>query len=65
MQHVDEVVNLQLRERYADRMARLQKADMKCFEELYTFACPKFISPVAPDYDGLPENYNKVSPLLT
>ena len=34
--------------------------DLKMFEDMFMFACPKFISPVPPDYDSLPENYNKV-----
>lgn len=59
-QHVDEVVNSQLKqERYTDKMAKLQKGDLKVFEEMFSFACPKFMSPVPPDYDSLPENYNK------
>jgi translation initiation factor 3 subunit L len=59
-QHVDEVVNSQLKqERYTDKMAKLQKGDLKTFEEMFMFACPKFMAPVPPDYDSLPENYNK------
>jgi translation initiation factor 3 subunit L len=59
-QHVDEVVNSQLKhERYMDKMTKMQKGDLKTFEEMFTFACPKFMSPIPPDYDSLPENYNK------
>ena len=44
----------------------LSVSDLKTFEDMFTFACPKFMSPVPPDYDILPENYNKVmTSLLT
>ena len=60
MQHVDEAVNSQLKERFQDKMTRLQKGEKKVFEDMFAYACPKFISPIPPDYDSLPENYNKV-----
>ena len=41
-------------------MTRLQKGEKKVFEDIFAYACPKFISPIPPDYDSLPENYNKV-----
>ena len=59
-QHVDEVVNSQLREKFQEKMASLQKGELKTFEEMFFFACPKFMSPIPPDYESLPENYNKV-----
>ena len=59
-QHVDEAVNSQLKERFQDKMTRLQKGEKKVFEDMFAYACPKFISPIPPDYDSLPENYNKV-----
>ena len=59
-QHVDEVVNSQLRERYQDKVSQLQKGELKAFEDMFFFACPKFMSPIPPDYDSLPENYTKV-----
>ena len=41
-------------------MPRMQSnnVDMSAYEELFSFACPKFISPSPPDYDNLPANYN-------
>ena len=59
-QHVDEAVNSQLKERFQEKMTRLQKGEKKVFEDMFAYACPKFISPIPPDYDSLPENYNKV-----
>ena len=60
IQHVDEAVNSQLKERYQDKISKLQKGEKKVFEDMFAYACPKFISPIPPDYDSLPENYNKV-----
>ena len=57
---MDEAVNSQLKERFQDKMTRLQKGEKKVFEDMFGYACPKFISPIPPDYDSLPENYNKV-----
>lgn len=33
--------------------------DLQVFEELFSFACPKFLSPVVPNYDNLNPNYHK------
>ena len=59
---MDEVVNSQLRElRFQDKLTRLQSRDVKAYEEMFLYACPKFLSPIPPDYESLPENYNKAS----
>ena len=59
---MDEVVNSQLKEpRFQEKLGRLQKGDLKAYEETFLYACPKFLSPIPPDYESLPENYNKVS----
>lgn len=58
-QHVDEVVNSQLKDRCSDKMARLQRGDLKAYEEMFMYSCPKFISSIPPDYESLPENYSK------
>ena len=33
--------------------------DKSTYAEVFKWACPKFILPIPPTYDGLPENYNK------
>lgn len=33
--------------------------DLQVFEELFSFACPKFLSPVVPNYDNVHSNYHK------
>merc|ERR1712216_254767 len=41
-------------------MARMQSnnVDIGAYEELFSFACPKFVSPAPPNYDDLPADYN-------
>jgi len=57
-QALDENLVSTLRDKYADRMSRMQSnaVDLTVFEELFSFACPKFISPVPPalDEEGKP-----------
>jgi len=59
-QALDENLVSTLRDKYGDRMARMQAhaVDMGAYEELFAFACPKFISPAPPPYDALPATYN-------
>ncbi|XP_020565454.1 eukaryotic translation initiation factor 3 subunit L isoform X2 [Oryzias latipes] len=56
---IDESIHTQLREKYGDKMLRMQKGDLQVFEELFSFACPKFLSPVVPNYDNVHSNYHK------
>jgi len=59
-QPLDENLITSLRDKYGDRMARMQSnlVDLSAYEELFAFACPKFISPAHPDYENLPPSYN-------
>jgi len=56
---IDESVHSQLREKFADRMLRMGKGDVQEFETSFQFACPKFLSPVPPNYETLPPNFHK------
>lgn len=61
---VEENVNSQLREKYGEKMSRMQRWDdesLSHFDELFSYACPKFITPSAPKYDEPLVNYNQVS----
>jgi translation initiation factor 3 subunit L len=57
---VEENVNNQLREKYADKMLRMQRSDETVCDELFSYACPKFITPSPPNYDEPLVNYNQV-----
>jgi len=57
---VDECLDKDIRDKYsgyADKAARLQRGEVLCFEELFSFAAPKFVSAAHPNYDA-PENFD-------
>lgn len=64
MKLVEETVNSQLREKYGEKMIRMQRYDDEAFaiyDELFSYACPKFITPSAPSFEEPLVNYNQVS----
>ncbi|KAF7830130.1 Eukaryotic translation initiation factor 3 subunit L [Senna tora] len=59
---IDETVNSQLREKYGEKIIRMQRYDDEAFaiyDELFSYACPKFITPSAPSFEEPPINYNQ------
>ncbi|KAK9983885.1 hypothetical protein SO802_033410 [Lithocarpus litseifolius] len=59
---VEETVNSQLREKYGEKMIRMQRYDDEAFaiyDELFSYACPKFITPSAPSFEEPLVNYNQ------
>ncbi|KAK1284873.1 hypothetical protein QJS10_CPB20g00680 [Acorus calamus] len=59
---IEENVNTQLREKYGEKMSRMQRYDDEAFalyDELFSYACPKFITPSAPIYEEPIVNYNQ------
>ncbi|KAI9106728.1 hypothetical protein K1719_022454 [Acacia pycnantha] len=61
-QLVDELVNSQLRDKYGEKMIRMQRYDDEAFaiyDELFSYACPKFITPSAPSFEEPLVNYNQ------
>jgi translation initiation factor 3 subunit L len=64
-QRIDETVHAVLRDKYVDKMIKMQRGDESVFDELFSFACPKFITPASPNYDEeSPQNYNQDAYLL-
>jgi len=49
-QRIDENIHAVLREKYGEKMARMQRGEETAFSETFTFACPKFVQPATPDY---------------
>ncbi|XP_065196024.1 eukaryotic translation initiation factor 3 subunit L-like [Sycon ciliatum] len=49
---VDESVNSSMRDKCGERMHRLTAGDEKTFTDMFSFACPKFLSPVPPPLDA-------------
>ncbi|XP_065065607.1 LOW QUALITY PROTEIN: eukaryotic translation initiation factor 3 subunit L-like [Rhopilema esculentum] len=60
-QRIDESIHQQLREKFGDKMNKMQKGDKQCFEECFSFSCPKFVSPVPTNYDAPPTNTHLVT----
>jgi len=54
---VDEAIERYIRDKNADKQARLQRGEELCFEELFSYACPKFVTGASPDFDNC-ENFN-------
>ena len=62
-QRIDESLHSMLKEKnYADKMNKMQGGDTQTvlaeFEACFTFACPKFLSPVPPSIEGVTSNEN-------
>jgi len=48
---IDETIDAQLREHYMDKMIKMGKGDAQEFESCFSFSCPKFLSPVPPNFE--------------
>ena len=60
---IDENVSTQLKEKYNDKMTKMQRFDDEAYaayDELFSYACPKFITPSPPVLDQPLTNYNQV-----
>lgn len=43
---LDESVNQQVKEKYSEKLTRLQHGDMTVYDDLFFSGCPKFLSPI-------------------
>ncbi|KAJ9142517.1 Eukaryotic translation initiation factor 3 subunit L [Coniochaeta hoffmannii] len=60
---LDDTIHTALREKYGDQLLKLQRGgpeSLPIFEELFRTACPKFISPVPPDFDHPEANVDPI-----
>ncbi len=60
---LDDTIHTALREKYPDALLKLQRGgpeSLPVFEELFRAACPKFISPVPPDFDNPEANVDPI-----
>jgi len=57
---IDEVLIQVMKERVPiEKLQRLQKGDKQIIEEMFVFGCPKFLSPVPPNFDATHLNSHK------
>lgn len=60
---LDDTIHTALREKYGDQLLKVQRGgpeSLPIFEELFKSACPKFISPVPPDFDNREANIDPI-----
>ncbi|ORY69597.1 eukaryotic translation initiation factor 3 subunit L [Pseudomassariella vexata] len=60
---LDDTIHTALREKYGDQLLKLQRGgpeSLPIYEELFKAACPKFISPVPPDFDNPEANVDPI-----
>ncbi|GIY56236.1 hypothetical protein CDAR_108492 [Caerostris darwini] len=50
-QRIDESVLTTIKDNYGEKLHNMQRGDLSEFEACFSFACPKFLSPVPPSYD--------------
>jgi len=61
---LDDTIHSALREKYGEDLNRMQRGGpeaLSLFEDLFTKACPKFISPTLPDFDNPEINVDPVN----
>eukprot|EP00126_Sphaerothecum_destruens_P015082 Sdes_comp8995_c0_seq1m408 len=58
-QKIDESVQCVLREKCFEKILRMQRGDQGTFEELFQFACPKFVLPAPLSAELPPVNYHQ------
>ncbi|KAK0736876.1 RNA polymerase I-associated factor PAF67-domain-containing protein [Apiosordaria backusii] len=60
---LDDTIHTALREKYGEQLLKLQRGgpeSLPVFEELFRTACPKFISPVPPNFDAPESNIDPI-----
>jgi translation initiation factor 3 subunit L len=61
--HLDGLLEDLLRDKHSDHLARLRKGDAAAFEELFSQACPKFVSASSPPLNEAGANNLHLEPL--
>lgn len=54
---IDDSINSYLKEKYAERLLKLQRGDRDELTSMFHYACPKFLSPVPPNFEGVTDQY--------
>jgi translation initiation factor 3 subunit L len=54
---IDDSINSYLKEKYTERLIKLQRGDREELSGMFHYACPKFLSPVPPNFDGVTDHY--------
>jgi len=54
---IDDSINSYLKEKYTERLIKLQRGDRDELINMFHYACPKFLSPVPPNFEGVTDQY--------
>jgi len=54
---IDDSINSHLKEKYAEKLIKLQRGDRDELTSMFHYACPKFLSPVPPNFEGVTDQY--------
>ncbi|RNA25873.1 eukaryotic translation initiation factor 3 subunit L, partial [Brachionus plicatilis] len=54
---IDDSINSYLKEKYSERLIKLQRGDRDELTNMFHYACPKFLSPVPPNFEGVTDQY--------
>jgi len=54
---IDDSINSYLKEKYTERLLKLQRGDRDELVNMFHYACPKFLSPVPPNFEGVTDQY--------
>jgi len=54
---IDDSINSYLKEKYSERLIKLQRGDRDELINMFHYACPKFLSPVPPNFEGVTDQY--------
>lgn len=54
---IDDSINSYLKEKYTERLSKLQRGDRDELSNMFHYACPKFLSPVPPNFEGITDQY--------
>jgi translation initiation factor 3 subunit L len=49
---LDDAIQNTIKEKHGEKQVRLARGEELCFEELFSYACPKFVSAAAPDFEN-------------
>ncbi|XP_071813635.1 eukaryotic translation initiation factor 3 subunit L-like isoform X1 [Apostichopus japonicus] len=47
---IDEALQALLMEKYGEKIQRMEKGEPQAFDDAFSYACPRFLSPVPPNY---------------
>jgi translation initiation factor 3 subunit L len=55
---IDDSINSYLKEKYSEKLLKLQRGgDRDELSSMFHYACPKFLSPVPPNFEGVTDQY--------